>query len=292
MISSDPYSNATICARESSSALLLTDSSHSENVNIPVVHATNNIKSPLPHSEMISWDIFTTPSTDIDLFTSKNQYKKDENLIANNAAHTVVTPSFENALNTNIFLSVSKTPALSLLITISEARTIETSSLEKQDRQTASMSSNFNISTDQERNMMTPTSLPRIYPAETSLPLQPSIQYVCVKNCPDGYYSNESSHKCLSCSDVCKNCSAIIDGDECNCSFTNGFDVLCRAEFKKSTKLIVVIMIITTIISMFLIAVVVIVGVQVVHKIRKRRKKMIAIKSLWKLNVRFTVNSY
>ncbi|CAC5418222.1 PCSK5 [Mytilus coruscus] len=279
-------SNATTCARESSSAFIFDKSTNSENVNNPVIHTTNNIKSTLSHSEMISLDTFITPSTHIGLFTSNNQNKKADNFTANNTAHTVVIPSFENALYTSISLSASETPALSLLKSFSAAYTIETSLLEKQERQTTYLSSAFKLSLEQESYVMTPTSLSFIYPTEASKPLQPSLQYVCVKNCPDGYYPNETSHKCLSCSDVCTNCSAIMSlGDKCNCSFTNSFDVLCRADFNKRNYAIV--MIITTIVAMFLIAVVVIVAVLAVHKKRKRRlrrTKRIAIKSLWKQN--------
>ncbi|CAC5364831.1 unnamed protein product [Mytilus coruscus] len=120
-----------------------------------------------------------------------------------------------------------------------------------------------------ESNMLTPTPSSSIYSSEILEPFHTIIYHLCVEKCPDGYYANETNERCISCRDVCTNCSASDSLQRnCACNVTNSIDELCSdVDVKSSIALVTIIIVCIASVLVFLGVIVVVLCV-----LRKKRR--------------------
>ncbi|CAC5381802.1 PCSK5 [Mytilus coruscus] len=113
---------------------------------------------------------------------------------------------------------------------------LATTNFMKSETQNIMLNLTDNIIMEQESKILTPTPSFSLHSSEFLEPFQTIIYHLCVEICPDGYYASEDNGRCISCRDVCTNCSASESLQrKCACNLTNSIGELCLDETTKSS---------------------------------------------------------
>lgn len=182
-----------------------------------------------------------------------------------NMTESIITSNFESKVDTTIFSKTLETYSLSLFENISSSKFTTSYSQNLEGSRIAGyISSIFNFS---ETDITFSSDI--VFSDSSTKILEPfhTITYhLCVEKCPDGYYSNETNERCISCRDVCTNCSVSESLHiNCACNITHNLTEICSdVNIKSSTASVTIILVV--IVSVFF-------GVTVViHVLRKRRR--------------------
>lgn len=250
---------------------------------------------------MITTDRFVTNTFETDKSTMKHQEKPttmDYSTIDDDTTKNILTSSFGNIVETTIFSNTLETPSLTLfeienmtesIITLNFeskvdttlfSKTLETYSLSlfenissnsqnlEGSRITGYISSIFNFS---ETDITFSSDI--VFSDSSTKILEPfhTITYhLCVEKCPDGYYSNETNERCISCRDVCKNCRVSESLHiNCACNITHNLTEICSdVNIKSSTTSVTILLVVIVSVLVFF----GVIAIVVKYVLRKRRR--------------------
>ncbi|XP_071154186.1 serine-rich adhesin for platelets-like isoform X3 [Mytilus edulis] len=299
--------NSTLCEQSCPDGLFYHISSNTMTINVTSCQIGNTnrtsilISPTFLNSQMITTDRFVTNTFETDKSTMKHQEKPttmDYSTIDDDTTKNILTSSFGNIVETTIFSNTLETPSLTLfeienmtesIITLNFeskvdttlfSKTLETYSLSlfenissnsqnlEGSRITGYISSIFNFS---ETDITFSSDI--VFSDSSTKILEPfhTITYhLCVEKCPDGYYSNETNERCISCRDVCKNCRVSESLHiNCACNITHNLTEICSdVNIKSSTTSVTILLVVIVSVLVFF----GVIAIVVKYVLRKRRR--------------------